>query len=164
VEVVLAFSLVALLLAVAGYFAWRQVQTLRGLRQQEDLPRDDRIYLLRQAWRRLIGCALMGVLAALLAGWYLFDFESQAAALHTRGATVAEATQLGAAQQRLINFFSIYWAGTTLVLLAIICVGAVDYFAIRRFGLRHYRQLQSDHRAMIERDVALLRRQRNGHN
>ena len=56
------------------------------------------------------------------------------------------------------------WAAVfCLVLLTLVCLAFFDLFAIRRFGRRHYRQIQDDRRAMIERQVALLRTQRNGH-
>jgi len=42
-------------------------------------------------------------------------------------------------------------------------LAAVDVWAIARFGLRHHRQLQADHRDGLKRDVARLRQERNGH-
>src|SRR5947209_15083372 len=163
----LAAVRILLFAGMAGYFAWRQWQTLRTLRAHRELSAEDRRYSRRQVWRRLTGCLLMIVLASQLSGWYMLDMEGRAkAALHEKGAadeTPAQAVLRGAAQQRFINFFTFYWIFTILVLLAIVAVVALDVVAIRRFGLRHYRQIQFDRRAMIEREVAQMRGQRNGH-
>jgi hypothetical protein len=50
-----------------------------------------------------------------------------------------------------------------ILLMSIIFLAAIDFFAIRRFGLRHYRQIQADRRAMIEGELTRIRSQRNGH-
>jgi hypothetical protein len=44
-----------------------------------------------------------------------------------------------------------------------IYVALMDIWAVRRFGLRQTRQLQADRRAMLERQIALMRTERNGH-
>ena len=84
-ELTLVCLIVVLLLALAFFFAWRQVQTLRRLRLQTELPPEDQNYYKHQSWRRLVGCALMILLAALLSGWYLLGFDTQTVALSMRG-------------------------------------------------------------------------------
>ena len=59
--------IVLVLLGLAGYYAWRQVQTLRRLRWETELSEDDRRYTTRLAWRRLLCCGLMVLLAGLMA-------------------------------------------------------------------------------------------------
>jgi hypothetical protein len=165
-ELALVCLIVLVLVTLAGLFGWRQGQTLRGLGRQEELSVEDRVYYRHQAWRRLVGCMLMIVLAGLLSGWYLLGFDTRTLALSARGNsadTVAEAVQRGAAMQRFLNLASFYVIFTLLVLLALVCVGAADVLAIRRFGLRHYRKIQSDRRAMIDEQVSIMRSQRNGH-
>src|SRR2546423_1048677 len=66
--------LVTLLAGLSVYFAWRQGQTLRGLRHSRE-PLEDRHYLRNQAWRRLVGCGLMVCAGLLLAGWFVLGFE-----------------------------------------------------------------------------------------
>ncbi len=165
-ELLFVCVLVVLLLGLAGFFGWRQWQTLRGMRLQSELSADDQSYLKHQSWRRLVGCALMVVLAALLAGAYWIDFDARAAAIagHVHAAESADtARQRGVEQQRFINLFSFYWIFTILVLLAMVCLGAIDLLAIRRYGIRSLRKIQSERRAMIEDQVAIFRSQRNGH-
>jgi len=84
-ELAVILVFVAVLLGLAGYFGWRQVQTLRRLRLQTELPPEDQNYYKHQSWRRLVGCALMILLAALLSGWYLLGFDTQTVALSMRG-------------------------------------------------------------------------------
>ena len=70
VELVFMSLLTVALLAVAGYFGWRQVQTLRGLNR---MGPDERRFLLPQARRRLLCCGLMLVLVPLLVGGLFLD-------------------------------------------------------------------------------------------
>jgi hypothetical protein len=146
-QLVFGALLVVVLLAAAVYFGWKQRQTLVGLAHQENLPPEDRHYMRRQAWRRLIGCGFMVVLAVMVAAWFFLDPEGVARA----------------GDRKAAPWYLLYLVSFLLVLLGIICLAAFDLFAIRRFGLRHRRQIQADRRAMIERQAARLRSQRNGH-
>lgn len=165
-ELSLVCLIVVLLLTLAGFFGWRQWQALGTLRLQPELSAEDQRYHKNQAWRRLVGCVLMVTLAVLLAGAYWIDFDASAAAIARRGhapESIEAARERGVAQQRFINLFSFYWIFTILILLAMVCLGALDLLAIRRYGIRSLRKIQSDRRAMIEDQVALFRSQRNGH-
>jgi uncharacterized membrane protein YfcA len=155
--------LIVVLAGLAGYYAWRQVQTLRGLRQAENLPPEDRSYLRNQAWRRLACSALMVVFAGLLAGSFwveppaqaLVDFGEEAQARNER-------PDLDPGQKHFFRLYTLYWVAALLVLLAMMGTALVDIMAIRRYGQRHFRKLQADRRAMIERQAARLRGGRNG--
>jgi uncharacterized membrane protein len=151
----------ALLLVVGGYYAWRQLQCLRGLRADETLPPEDRRYVHRQAWRRLICSGLMVALAAMLAG-SLF-FEAQAEELAQQRAANPDA-ELDPAQRQFGKQYGYYWITALLLLLGMVSLALYDFLAIRRFGQQQYRKIQEDRRAMIESQVARLRQQRNGHN
>jgi hypothetical protein len=65
--------------------------------------------------------------------------------------------------QRYLNRFLRHIILLLLVLLVLIGVAAADWIAIRRYGQRHYRQIQADRRAMIKTEIARIRSQRNGH-
>ena len=75
----------------------------------------------------------------------------------------AEPLVLDNEQSEALSLCVWYLMGTLLVLLAMVGTAVVDFWAIRSFGLRHHRQIEADRRALIERQVALLRSQRNGH-
>jgi hypothetical protein len=66
--------------------------------------------------------------------------------------------------RRFVKFYGAYWISVLLLLLGMVGIALYDMLAIRRFGQRHYRKIQEDRRAMIARQVARMRRDRNGHN
>ncbi len=157
--------LIAVLLGLAGYYAWRQVRTLRALRDETMLPPEDWRYARNQAWRRLVCSALMVAFAAMLAGTF-FGIESAMQELVNLGDAASargEKPPLSPEQQRLVNIWAVYWSAALLILLGMLGIALYDLIAIRRFGQRHFRQLQADRRAMIERQAARLREGRNGH-
>ena len=163
-QVVFGVTLVVVLVAMAGYFAWRQGRTLQSLRDTPDMPAEERRYLRNQAWRRLVCSGLMVVLAILLAAH--FSLEGPVNELVAKGEAnraAGEKRPLDANEKQFVDFYRNFWALVLLVLLAIICLAAVDYFAIRRFGKHQYRKIQADRRAMIEGELTRLRSQRNGH-
>jgi hypothetical protein len=160
----LTFSLVLIVLLgfLAGYFGWKQVQTLRGLRRHPDEPAADRHYLRRQAIRRLVCCGLMLVLAGLLLGNLFLDrgYREVTRALENR--PPEGANEVSQEHKDFARFFTAYWAATLFVLFTLIALAGFDFWAIARFGMRHRRQLQAAHRALLHEEVARIRRQRNG--
>jgi hypothetical protein len=163
---ILSTALLALVLpALAAYYAWRQVQTLRGLRHDDTMPPEDRRYLRNQAWRRLACSALMVILAAMLAGSFFIEFRAQdlvniGDAAHARN----ERPDLDPEQRSFFRFYTLYWVTALLVLLGMMGTALYEMVAIRRFGQRHFRKLQADRRAMIERQAARLRQDRYDRN
>jgi hypothetical protein len=154
--------LIVILLSVACYFAWKQGRVLTAV-QTEDMPAEDRAYLRRQAWLRLAGSGLMVVLAILLAA--SFFLEEPASGLVHEGERNREQGTMGPLDPEQLRFFEvyrIYWGFVLLVLLGIIGLAAADFFAIRRYGLRQYRQIQQERKAMIENELARIRSQKNG--
>jgi hypothetical protein len=163
-QIISTAVLVALLLAWAGFSAWRQVQTLRALPDAENLPPEDLRYLRNQAWLRLTSSGLMVALAALLALSYFV--ENPAQALIDEGTAARERGEEpdNTPEHRLfVKYYGAYWITVLLVLLGMVGTALYDMLAIRRFGQRHYRKIQEDRRAMIARQVARMRRDRNGH-
>lgn len=164
-EIFFGTVLVVVLLLLAGYYGWRQVQALRQLREIQDSPADEQRYLRRRAWRRLAGCGFMLILAVLLATMLLF-LEERAHKLAELSAAVADnADDLeSAAQKRQFKLLYGFWIiGLLLSLLAMLTMAFFDMLATRRFGIGQLRRIQADRRAMIERQVARLRQERNGH-
>jgi hypothetical protein len=159
-QIVFGIILVVVLLAMAGYFGWRQVLTLRTLPSSDTLSDEDRRYLRRQAWRRLTCSAIMVILAAMLAAH--FKLEPGAIDLANKRAE-NPAYQFTVEEQQTRFYYAVYWGIVLILLMSIIFLAAIDFFAIRRFGLRHYRQIQADRRAMIEGELTRIRSQRNGH-
>jgi hypothetical protein len=151
------------MVCLSGYYAWRQIQTLRRLRQVHNLPPIERQYQHRQAWRRLFGCGLMLVFAVLLLGSFALEEPTRILIEQRQAAQQdGEPPELTPEQKSIARLFGGYWIVLLLLLLALLVTAAIDLLATRRFGMRQFRQLQADRRAMIERQAARLRGQRNG--
>jgi hypothetical protein len=163
-QIVYAGVLITVLVAVAGFFAWRQVLTLRGLRGNENLPPEDRRYARFQAWRRLVCCALMVVFAGLLGGSFFLEADAQRMAdEHEAARAQDENAEFNPQDKDKAGFYAGYWITALLVLLGMVTLAFFDLLAIRRYGRRHFQKLQADRRAMLQRQVSRLRQERNGH-
>ena len=154
-QIVFGSSLVVILLGVPAYYIRKQLQTLRKTAGSAEAHSSEGVYLRRQAWRRLVCSGLMVLLAVLLAGALLY-LEGPAQQLADQGADVAEAPE----NRAFVNFYSYYWIVFLLVLLALVVLAGIDFWAVRRFGLRELKRIQDDRRAMIARQSALLRQKR----
>ena len=163
-QIIFGAALVVVLLALSFYFGWQQVQALRQLRRKPDLPREEARHERVKAWRRLVSCALTLVLAGLLGTLMLF-FEGPAQRFADERAALPDDAQppWTAEQKTFLRAWGGTWIALLLVLLVVVLLAAIDLWATRRHGLRAYRKLQADRRAMIERQVIRLRQERNGH-
>ncbi len=157
--------IVVVLAAIGSYYAWRSLRTLRSLREAAEMPPDEFRYLRNQAWRRLAGSALMFLVAGLFVG--LLALEGPAAALTATGDELQAQNQprgLDADEKDFVRLYGWQTVILLLVLMAIIGLAGYEFFAIRRYSVRHMRRIQEERRAMIARETARLRAGRNGHN
>lgn len=163
-ELVFGVLLLALLVGLTGFFTWRQVRTLRRLRDAAEMPPEERGYLRGQVWRRLFGSLLMAILAGLFAGALFLEGPAQELAEQRAAAADTGEEAVWSGEQRdFARFLGGYWIVLLLFLLALLITAAADLLATRRFALRQMHRLQADRRAMIARQAARLRRERNGH-
>jgi hypothetical protein len=164
-QIVFGIALVVVLLFVAILYFVRQIVSLRRLRQTEEMPLDERAYLLSRARRRLVNSILMFVLGIMLAVdlAYLEVPAQQLADQRTAQEQEGEAPPLDAEQRVFARLYGGFFVLFLLVLMVVIFLAAFDYWATRRYGLGQRRKLLADRRAMIEREVARLRQERNGH-
>ena len=163
---VAATLIVVVLVGMALYFGWQQRSALLWLGTQTELAPEDQRYYRRQAWLRLTNSALMLLLAALVAGYYLGGLEARVTALADRVQEQrdrAEAVTLNAEQSELAHQFAAFCIAILVLLMAIVFLVAIDLWAIRRYGRRHLRKIQADRRAMMETQMARFRSERNGH-
>jgi hypothetical protein len=163
-QIVFSVLIVVVTAGLGGYYAWRQWQTLRRLRADPALPDDERAFLRNQAWRRLAGAVILLLFAALFVG--IFFLEGPANRLVQEGEeNVAknESRPLNEAQRQFLRLYGGYVIVLLLLVLALIGVAGYEIFAIRRYSVRHMRRIQDERRAMIARETARLRRERNGH-
>ncbi len=160
--------LAVLVVGVAGaavVFAFRQLQTLRGLRHQPEMGADELRYLTRRSYARLIGSALLLVLAVLLAGLHFFHILDRLDALVAAGPQArAEGKQLTPEQHDFVNFAYTYVGIIALVVLLLLVGSFFDTLATRRYGMRQRKRIRDDRRAMLEEQLARLRQEREGRN
>jgi hypothetical protein len=147
-ELVFASALVVLLLAVGGFYAWRQVALLRKLGTSTEAPQE-RGFLRTLAIRRLVCSGLILVFAGLLCGSYFLE-------------GIVPHEKPTDEDERALYTFSVYWIGTFLVFLTILCLAALDVLATRRFTLRQLRHLHEQHDEMLAQQAARVRGRRNG--
>jgi hypothetical protein len=162
-QIVLTSVLIVLLISLAAFSTWRQWLTLQNMKTGSDLSPEDRLFERQKVRRRLLCAGLMLLLAGLLALSFVLEgpanqLVAQGEAAHARG----EERPLDPEQQRFFHLYGTFWIVTLLVLLGIIILAGLDLLAIRRYGIRHLRQIQADRRAMIENQIARARSQRNG--
>jgi hypothetical protein len=150
-ELLFGVVLVVALVGLAGYFAWRQFQTRRGLIGDRALTPEERGYLIRQTRRRLVCCVLMVLFAGFLVGWYFLEQklpELQAVA-EEEGKT-----------HPLVELLAYYWILALLVLFGIFALAGLDFFATARYGLHQKKLLEIERRTALEIDAARLRQRR----
>ena len=164
-QILFGSVLVLVLFVLAILYSIRQVQTLRRLRGAEEMALEERDYLRRRAWRRLLTSGLLFILGVMLAGALVY-LENPAQVLVDQIDTQeqqGEKPHLEPEQKVFARYYTYFWIVFLLVLMAVVFLAALDFWATRRFGLRQHRKIIADRRAMIEREVARLRRERNGH-
>jgi hypothetical protein len=165
-QIVFGAALVVLVLFVALWFGVRQIMILRRMRLPEEMPPGEWNYQHSQVRRRLVTSLLLLLLGIMLAGDLLYlevpaqQLADQRAALEREG----DATPLSAEQSQFARFYASFFILFLLVLLVVVLFAAFDFWATRRYGIRQHRKLIADRRDMIEREVARLRQERNGHN
>ena len=157
-----AWLLVLLSLGVAGFFARQQVLTLRGIKRRGNLPPDDVRYYRRRAWRRLFSCALLVAVAVLLSAWYLTGWDVRVDELgdQVKAQQQAGQRQLQPEQEQAGRFYAAYIVTIVLLLLLVLLLAVLDMWATWRYGVRNFRRLRDDRQAMLDRQLAELRRER----
>jgi ABC-type Fe3+ transport system permease subunit len=158
---------IPVLLGLSFVFGWQQYTALRRLRDSPALPVAERRQQRRQAYRRLVTCGLLALLALLLAGAQLFLEEradnlidEQRAQSQDQGAEAPFTPE----QRNFARFYGVYWIVCLVVLLAVVGLAGIDLWETRRRGLRERRKLLDDQRGMLRRQITRLRQERDERN
>jgi len=165
-ELVIGCVFIVLLLTLAGWFGWQQVQSLRKLRHRGQMSPEDFAYFRRQCYRRIVGSFLTVVLALMFLGWYTLGFGSSLDRIsdrvdeaHARGQPFRE-TDLNEKEKADLAFNWSYLMVLLLVLFAWIGIACADIMAIRRYGMRHRKRIREDRLAMLRRQLPEWQRER----
>ena len=147
-ELPLGLALAGLIVTIAAFYAVRQRHTIRQLRGDTYLPDADRRYLRAQVMRRLLISALLVLVAGFLVGSFFIDDPS---------ARVGPDGDPAAVDKDEARSFASYWIVILVALLAFTVLAVMDMWATARYGWRHFKQLESDRRAMLEAEAARRR-------
>jgi hypothetical protein len=164
-QIIFGVVLVLILLLVAILYGVRQIFALRRLPRAKEMPPEEWNYQRGQARRRLVTSLLFLLLGVMLAIALIYleapaeQLSEERAALEKQGPL----PPLLGYQRAFVRHYTIFWILFLLVLMAVVLLAALDFWATRRYGLRQHRKLVADRRAMIEREVTRLRRERNGY-
>ncbi len=164
-QIIFGAVLVLVLLFVAVLYIVRQVLALRRLRATEEMALEERAYLYGRARRRLVTSLLL----FLLGGMLLVDLvflevpAHQLADQREKMGQQGDSTPLNDEQRSFARVYGWFFVLFLLVLMIVVFLAALDFWATRQYGLRQHRKIIDDRRAMIEREVSRLRQERNGH-
>lgn len=157
-EQTVAWIVVAVTLVAALALGYRQLRVIAWLKANEvSLSPEDLQYHRWSIRRRLAGCFLLVLLAAMIAGIYWFNIASGLEKLMALGDKVKGTGQkLNAEQEAFLYNAMRYVASLLIVLMLIFFLVGWDILAIRRYGIRHRQRIRDDRRAMLERQLPLL--------
>ncbi|HTU17521.1 MAG TPA: hypothetical protein VMG10_05610 [Gemmataceae bacterium] len=164
-QIIFGAVLVLVLLCTSILYIVRQIVTLRRLRAAEEMGLEERAYLHSRARRRIVSSILLLLLGVMLAGALVY-LEAPAQRLADAQAAKeqqGDTTPLSPEQKPFARLYTAFWILFLLILMAVIFLAALDFWATRRYGMYQHRKIVADRRAMIEREVSRLRQERNGH-
>jgi hypothetical protein len=143
-ETVFASILVVILAGAALGFGWAQCRTLL---RASHLPDIERGFESRRAYRRLVGCGLLLLMALLLVvqvglwEWYVKLLEPP----------------IAPEDKMYVRLWAGAWVGILVCLIVVLVLAAYDSFATRAYLLREYGRLAAERRAMVQRQADRLR-------
>lgn len=164
-HILLGGALAILLALIAWYYIRRSVRTLQTTTPAFEMLPNERRFLRRQAWRRLANSVLMLILAVLLATWYAAGINNRADQLAEERVAQrvdGKAPPMNEEQKERGRFFAGYVIVMLSLLGVIVLMAGIDLFATRMYGLRELRQINSDRRAMLARQIDRWRQERDG--
>ena len=155
----LFFAGVLLLLAIVSIR--RQLGNLRRLRTDSHVPSDDRSYLRKQAYRRILNGSLLLGLAGMLSGAYLSGMERHADELGQKKPANDDGEKPKPADddRQFFRLYAIFWISVLVLLFVIVSLAIIDLWATRRYAWQQLRRMRTEHRAVLERDLAMYRQQ-----
>lgn len=160
---IFALIFAAVLLLIAVLSIRRQFDNLKRLRRDAHVPSDDRKYLSNQAYRRIVtGCLLLG-LAGMLSGAYFSGMERRAEKLGDANRPLDEEgkkQQMAEEDKDFVRFYAIWWIGILILLFLVVSLAIVDIWATRRYAWAQLRRISTEHREVLERDLAMHRQQK----
>ena len=68
--------------------------------------------------------------------------------------------QMAEEDKDFVRFYAIWWIGILILLFLVVSLAIVDIWATRRYAWAQLRRISSEHREVLERDLAMHRQQK----
>ena len=148
-------GLLAAIAVVSLRYQWRNWQRLRT----ESLASDDRRYLRGLFRRRTVNAVLLLALTGMLVGAYASGGMQEL--VRIGGLKDQDPPgQRTPEDDEFVKSSIIYLIVGLALLFVIIVVALADYAATSLYGRQQLRRIQHEHRALLERDLAVIRQQK----
>ncbi|MBA4063307.1 MAG: hypothetical protein C0501_06265 [Isosphaera sp.] len=144
-----------LLVVLGGWAGARQVRALRRVGAEPHLPDVDRRYLRGQGRRRLFAAGLLAAVGAMIGYYYLSGMDARMDAIGAKGRE-----NVTDDDKDFYRRVGVYWIAVILLVVLVVLVAILDFWATRVYGMALYREIQADHDAKLQRDLAVYRRQK----
>jgi hypothetical protein len=120
------------------------------------------LYIRNQAYRRLLTGVLLLVLAGLLMASSLSGMHRRADELGHNRVAAANGERPPPTQEEkdFLRFYTYYVIVLLLMVFLVISMAIVDIWSTRRYAWQQLRRIQTENRAMLERDLAMHRQQK----
>jgi hypothetical protein len=152
--ITLGILIAAALMAIAVYFIHRQRAVQQSLRTDTAMSSEQRRYLYKQSWRRIFGAVLLILLGAMIFGSVFLDYDPPGLGPENPPAEREVAKQA-------VRMLSFYLMTMLMILLVILALAVLDFWAVARFGLVQQKQLLQEHQAMLEADLLEYRQRQS---
>lgn len=160
---IFALFFAVVLLLIAYLSIRKQFRNLRRLKAETHVPSDDRKYLTNQAYRRIVTGVLLVGLAGMLSGAYFSGMERRAEDLGDQKRPVDEEgkkQQMAQEDKDFVRFYAIWWIGILVLIFLVVSLAIVDLWATRRYAWAQLKRISTEHREVLERDLAMYRQQK----
>ena len=155
--------LAAFLLLLGIGAGYRQVSALKRARSERFMAEEDRIYIRRQAKRRLVISALLLIEGMMLSTYYLSGMDARMDAIPERNKAEAHGSADEVQTQddkKFTRLAVIYWIAIVLILAVFVGMTVVDVWATRKYWMSRYWEIKAEHEAKLQRDLAVYRQQK----
>ncbi|MEZ6139778.1 MAG: hypothetical protein R3B84_04320 [Zavarzinella sp.] len=122
------------------------------------LASTDRSYLRGQFFRRTTNAFFMLALAGLLV-WSFSSGKHQHFEEIAQMKEKAPNSEMSENDKLFLKNYVMYWIVVLGVLLMVLLLAIVDYFAVSLYGRQEIRRIQREQRSLLERDLAMVRTQ-----
>ena len=159
---VMALIFAGVLLLVAVFSIYWQLQNWQGLRRP-NIPSDERRYRRNQVIMRITNGVLLLGLAGMIAGAFFSGMEQRADELGNKIRDRKEGEErppIAPEDKEFLQDYWVYWASVLGLLFVVVTLAIIDLWATRRYAWAQMRRMQGEHRAILERDLAVYRQQK----